>query len=40
MSEWLLFNAKCAIFRLYYDEKKIGWDDDNVDIPFVLDEHA
>jgi hypothetical protein len=24
----------------YYDEKKIGWDDDNVDIPFVLDEHA
>ena len=40
ISEWLLFNAKWANFRLYHDENKLitGWwnvDDDR----FILDKY-
>jgi hypothetical protein len=38
--ERLLFNAKSAIFQLYYGEEQVNlqWDDDEV--RFVLDQHA
>ena len=45
VSEWLLFNANAAMFKLYHGEKAISWreqvnfqrDDDEV---FVLDQQA
>jgi hypothetical protein len=39
VSEWLLFNAKFAIFQLhvYYCKKKLYVDDD---VRLVLDQHA
>jgi hypothetical protein len=40
MSEWLLFNVKWAIFRLYHGKNSyIQWDDIN-DVHFVLNQHA
>ena len=40
LSEWLLFNAKSAIFQLYHGGEQVNfqWDDDEV--RFELDQHA
>jgi hypothetical protein len=38
VSEWLLFNAKWAIFQPYYGENKLHFDDD--DVRFVLDQRT
>jgi hypothetical protein len=37
MSEWLVFNAKWAIFQPYHGENKLHIDDDAC---FVLSQHA
>ena len=38
VSEWLLFNAKSAIFQLYHVKNKLI--DDDVEVRFVLDQHT
>ena len=39
VSEWLLFNAKWAIFQPYHGQtSNIRWNDD--DVHFVVDQHA
>ena len=40
VSEWVLLNAKSAIFQLYHGQNKLifQWDDDKV--RFVLNQHA
>jgi len=48
VSEWLLFNAIWAIFKLYYNKNKLyskrlwwrWWYDDDNDIHFVLEQPA
>ena len=40
VSEWLLFNAKCAIFQLYHGENKLNSMRDSDEVRFVLDQHA
>ena len=42
MIEWLLFNAKSAIFQLYHDENKLIFNDMMMshEVSFVLDQHA
>jgi len=43
LSDLVLFNAKWAIFQLYRGEKKqatFWWDDDDVEVHFVLEQHA
>ena len=43
VGEWLLFNAKRAIFQIYYDESKLNVDDDDDDdddLRFELLQHT
>ena len=40
VSEWLLFNAKWAIFQLYHGKNKLHrWGDNDKDVCFILDQH-
>jgi hypothetical protein len=40
MSEWLLFNANSAIFKLYHGEHKLIFNEMIMMSAFILDQHA